>query len=113
MSGVIALTVFVVAYAFIATEKVNKVKVVLVAAGVMAVLGLIPGAHVFFSETEGIDWNVIFLLLGMMIIVGIVKQTGLFDYLAIWAAKKSQGRPYRLMVMLDRKSTRLNSSHVK
>ncbi|MEV4100260.1 ArsB/NhaD family transporter [Nonomuraea sp. NPDC049649] len=100
MSGVIALTVFVVAYAFIATEKVNKVKVVLVAAGVMAVLGLIPGAHVFFSETEGIDWNVIFLLLGMMIIVGIVKQTGLFDYLAIWAAKKSQGRPYRLMVML-------------
>ncbi|MDA0638558.1 ArsB/NhaD family transporter [Nonomuraea sp. MCN248] len=100
MSGVIALTVFVVAYFFIATEKVNKVKVVLVAAGVMAVLGLIPGAEVFFSEHEGIDWNVIFLLLGMMIIVGIVKQTGLFDFLAIWAAKKSQGRPYRLMVML-------------
>ncbi|MGI5270152.1 SLC13 family permease [Nonomuraea sp. CA-218870] len=100
MSGVIALTVFVVAYFFIATEKVNKVKVVLVAAGVMAVFGLIPGAEVFFSEHEGIDWNVIFLLLGMMIIVGIVKQTGLFDFLAIWAAKKSQGRPYRLMVML-------------
>ncbi|MFG1943796.1 SLC13 family permease [Nonomuraea sp. NPDC048826] len=100
MSGVIALTVFVVAYFFIATEKVNKVKVVLVAAGVMAVLGLIPGAGVFFSEHEGIDWNVIFLLLGMMIIVGIIKQTGLFDFLAIWAAKRSQGRPYRLMVML-------------
>ncbi|MEV4835076.1 ArsB/NhaD family transporter [Nonomuraea sp. NPDC049486] len=100
MSGVIALTVFVVAYYFIATEKVNKVKVVLVAAGVMAVLGLIPGAEVFYSEHEGIDWNVIFLLLGMMIIVGIIKQTGLFDFLAIWAAKKSQGKPYRLMVML-------------
>ncbi|MFD2354426.1 SLC13 family permease [Nonomuraea ferruginea] len=78
MSGVIALTVFVVAYYFIATEKVNKVKVVLVAAGIMAVLGLIPGAEVFYSEHEGIDWNVIFLLLGMMIIVGIIKQTGLF-----------------------------------
>ncbi|GAA4515925.1 MULTISPECIES: SLC13 family permease [Nonomuraea] len=100
MSGVIALTVFVVAYYFIATEKVNKVKVVLVAAGIMAVLGLIPGAEVFYSEHEGIDWNVIFLLLGMMIIVGIIKQTGLFDFLAIWAAKKSQGKPYRLMVML-------------
>ena len=88
------------AFFFIATEKADKVKVVLVAAGLMAVLGLIPGAEVFFSEHEGIDWNVIFLLLGMMIIVGVIKQTGLFDYLAIWAAKRSRGRPYRLMVML-------------
>ncbi|MFF4771831.1 SLC13 family permease [Microtetraspora fusca] len=100
MTSVAALTIFVVAFFFIATEKVDKVKVVLVAAGAMAVLGLIPGAKVFFSEHEGIDWNVVFLLLGMMIIVGIIKQTGLFDFLAIWAAKKSRGRPYRLMVML-------------
>ncbi len=100
MSSIAALAIFVVAFFLIATEKVDKVKVVLVAAGAMAVLGLIPGAQVFFSEHEGIDWNVIFLLLGMMIIVGIIKQTGLFDYLAIWAAKKSRGRPYRLMVML-------------
>ncbi|HEY9523745.1 MAG TPA: ArsB/NhaD family transporter [Thermopolyspora sp.] len=100
MSGVVALTIFMAAFFLIATEKVNKVKVVLVAAGAMAVLGLIPGAQVFYSEHEGIDWNVIFLLLGMMIIVGVIKQTGVFDYLAIWAAKKSRGRPYRLMVML-------------
>ncbi|GIH90379.1 SLC13 family permease [Planobispora siamensis] len=100
MSALIALAVFVVAFFFIATEKADKVKVVLVAAGIMAVLGLVPGSEVFFSEHEGVDWNVIFLLLGMMIIVGILKQTGIFDYLAIWAAKKSRGRPYRLMVML-------------
>ncbi|MFC5744505.1 SLC13 family permease [Actinomadura rugatobispora] len=100
MSAVAALAVFVVAFFFIATEKANKVKVVLIAAGAMTVLGFTPGAEVFFSEHEGIDWNVIFLLLGMMIIVGIIKQTGLFDFLAIWAAKRSRGRPYRLMVML-------------
>ncbi|WP_433440512.1 SLC13 family permease [Nonomuraea sp. CA-141351] len=100
MSAVAALAIFLVAFFFIATEKADKVKVVLIAAGLMTVLGLIPGADVFFSEHEGIDWNVIFLLLGMMIIVGIIKQTGVFDYLAIWAAKRSQGRPYRLMVML-------------
>ncbi|WP_336204489.1 ArsB/NhaD family transporter [Nonomuraea sp. LPB2021202275-12-8] len=100
MSGALALTVFVVAFFFIATEKIDKVKVVLIAAGVMAAFGLIPGAQVFFSEHSGVDWNVIFLLFGMMIIVGIIKQTGVFDFLAIWAAKKSQGRPYRLMVML-------------
>ncbi|MCC7127529.1 MAG: ArsB/NhaD family transporter [Microbacteriaceae bacterium] len=100
MSGILALSIFVVAFIFIATEKVDKVKVVLIAAGLMAVLGLIPGSQVFFSEHEGIDWNVIFLLFGMMVIVGIIKQTGVFDFLGIWAAKSSRGRPYRLMVML-------------
>lgn len=100
MTAILALTIFVVAFFFIATERADKVKVVLIAAGLMAVTGLIPGAKVFFSEHDGIDWNVIFLLLGMMIIVGIIKQTGLFDFLGIWAAKKSQGRPYRLMVLL-------------
>lgn len=100
MSAAFALAIFLVAFVFLATEKVNKVKVVLIAAGIMAVAGLVPGAKVFFSQQGGIDWDVIFLLLGMMIIVGIIKQTGLFDYLGIWAAKKSQGRPYRLMVLL-------------
>jgi Na+/H+ antiporter NhaD/arsenite permease-like protein len=100
VSAILALAIFVVAFFFIATEKVSKVTTVLVAAGAMAVLGLIPGAGVFYSEHEGIDWNVIFLLFGMMIIVGIIKPTGVFDYLAIWAAKRSRGKPYRLMVML-------------
>ena len=100
MSAIAALVIFVVAFFFIATEKIDKVKVVLVAAGLMTVLGLTTGGEVFFSEHEGIDWNVIFLLLGMMIVVGVIKGTGLFEYLAIWAAKRSKGRPYRLLVML-------------
>ncbi|MGV9797750.1 SLC13 family permease [Mycobacterium sp. NPDC003449] len=95
-----ALAIFVVAFWYIATERADKVKTVLVAAGLMALLGLIPGEKVFYSEHEGIDWNVIFLLLGMMVIVGVIKQTGLFDFLAIWAAKRSRGKPFRLMVML-------------
>jgi Na+/H+ antiporter NhaD/arsenite permease-like protein len=44
------------------------------------VLGLIPSERVFYSEHDGIDWNVIFLLLGMIVIVGVIKQTGMFDY---------------------------------
>ena len=100
LAPVLALAIFVVAFWFIATERADKVKTVLVAAGLMTLLGLIPGAKVFYSEHEGIDWNVIFLLLGMMIIVGVIKQTGLFDFLAIWAAKRSRGKPFRLMVML-------------
>src|SRR6476620_2745578 len=100
MAPVLALAIFVAAFWFIATERADKVKTVLCAAGLMAILGLIPGAKVFYSEHEGIDWNVIFLLLGMMVIVGVIKQTGVFDFLAIWAAKRSHGKPFRLMVML-------------
>jgi Na+/H+ antiporter NhaD/arsenite permease-like protein len=77
LAPVLALAIFVGAFWFIATERASKVKTVLVAAGLMTILGLIPGAKVFYSEHEGIDWNVIFLLLGMMIIVGVIKQTGL------------------------------------
>jgi hypothetical protein len=51
-------------------------------------------------EDTGVDGNVIFLLLGMMIIVSIVKQTGVFEYLAIWSAKRARGRPFAVMVML-------------
>jgi len=100
VAPILALVIFVSGFVLIATEKVNKVKVVLVAGALMVVLGLAPGTDVFFSEHGGIDWNVIFLLLGMMIIVGVIRQTGLFEFLGIWAAKRSHGKPYRLMVML-------------
>ncbi|GAA1602250.1 ArsB/NhaD family transporter [Catellatospora bangladeshensis] len=100
LPAVVALAIFTVAFVLIATEKVHRVAVVLGAAGLMTLLGLVPGSHVFYSPHAGIDWDVIFLLLGMMIIVGVIKQTGVFDYLGVWAAQRSRGRPYRLMVLL-------------
>jgi Na+/H+ antiporter NhaD/arsenite permease-like protein len=99
-NAVIVLVIFVVAFVFIATEKVNKTLVVLVAAAAMVVTGVAPANEIFYSHHVGIDWDVIFLLLGMMIIVGVLKQTGVFEFLGIWAAKKSRGRPYALMVTL-------------
>jgi Na+/H+ antiporter NhaD/arsenite permease-like protein len=66
----------------------------------MVLIGATDDHGIFFSEDSGIDWNVIFLLLGMMIIVGVLRQTGLFEFLAIWAAKKARGRPFTIMVML-------------
>jgi len=100
MQAIVALVIFAIAFALIASEKINKVIVVLVASAAMVATGIVPGSDVFFDRHAGIDWNVIFLLLGMMIIVGVLKQTGLFEYLGIWAAKQSRGKPYRLMVML-------------
>lgn len=100
MQELLALGIFVAAFVMIATEKVNKVIVVLVASAAMVVTSVVPQEQIFYSPNVGIEWNVIFLLLGMMIIVGILKQTGVFEFLGVWAAKKSGGHPYRLMVML-------------
>jgi Na+/H+ antiporter NhaD/arsenite permease-like protein len=100
MSAVLAVGVFLGAYVLIATEKVNRVAVALAGAGLMLALGLVSSADAFHSQEFGIDWDVIFLLLGMMVIVGVVRQTGLFDYLAIWSAKRARGRPFRILVAL-------------
>ena len=66
----------------------------------MFLIGATTGEEAFFSAETGIDWNVILLLFGMMVVISVVKQTGLFEYLAIWAGKRAKGRPYRLLVLL-------------
>jgi anion transporter len=96
----VTVAVFAVAYTLIATEKINRVAVALGGASIMLAIGATNAEHAFFSEDSGIDWNVIFLLLGMMLIVGVLKRTGLFEYVAIWAAKKARGRPFPIMVIL-------------
>lgn len=96
----IAVVVFAAAYVLIATEKINRVAVALGGASIMLAIGATDAEHAFFSEEAGIDWNVIFLLLGMMLIVGVLKRTGLFEYLSIWSAKKARGRPFPIMVIL-------------
>jgi len=97
---VAAVVVFAGAYVAIATEFVHRVQAALVGAALMLAIGASNGEVAFFSQEAGIDWNVIFLLLGMMIVVSVVKQTGLFEYVAVWAAKRACGRPYRVLVLL-------------
>ncbi|MGW7532499.1 ArsB/NhaD family transporter [Amycolatopsis sp. NPDC054798] len=100
MSTVIAVVVFVVAYVFIATEKIPKMTAALAGAGVVLATGVSGSGDAFFSEDTGVDWNVLFLLLGMMIIVGILRRTGVFEFVAIWAAKRAKGSPLRIMLLL-------------
>jgi anion transporter len=95
-----AIVIFVCAYVLIASEKVPRTAVALGGAGLMLLLHVTDAEAAFFSAESGIDWNVVFLLLGMMVIVSVLRRTGLFEYVAIWAAKRARGRPYRLMVML-------------
>ncbi|MFI6349967.1 ArsB/NhaD family transporter [Streptomyces sp. NPDC050560] len=95
-----AVAVFVGAYALIITELVHRVAAALAGAGLMLAIGATDDGSAFFSSESGIDWNVVFLLMGMMMIVGVLKRTGLFEFLAIWAVKRAGARPFRVMVML-------------
>ena len=98
--AVVAVVTFVTAYILIATERVPKMVTALAGASVILALGVASSEDAFYSHETGIDWDVIFLLLGMMIIVGIVRRTGVFEYVAIWAAKRAKGSPFRVMVLL-------------
>jgi len=98
--NVVAVVVFVVAYALIASDRINKTLVALAGAAIVVMLPIVNSDDVFYSHETGIDWDVIFLLLGMMIIVSVLRQTGVFEYIAIWSAKRARGSPLRVMILL-------------
>lgn len=95
-----ALAVFAAAYVLIITEWVHRVAAALGGAALMLAIRATDDESAFFSTDSGIDWNVIFLLMGMMMIVGVLKRTGLFEYLAIWSVKRARAKPFRVMAML-------------
>ncbi len=100
MQAWLAVVVFAVAYVLIAADFVHRVAAALGGAVAMLLIGATDAEQAFFSAGSGIDWNVIFLLIGMMLIVAVLRRTGMFEYLAIWAVKRARGRPYPVMVIL-------------
>ncbi len=89
-------TLFVVTYLLIVTEKLNRAIVSLTAACLMIIGGVLTQEAAF----EGVDFNTLGLLTGMMMIVGITKNSGVFQYLAIWSAKRVNADPWGILVML-------------
>ncbi|MGC1739348.1 ArsB/NhaD family transporter [Mycobacterium sp.] len=98
--AIYASTVFLVAYVLITTDRFNKTMVALAGATAMFFLPVINSDEVFYARDTGVNWDVLFLLLGMMIIVSVVRQTGAFEYVAIWSAKRAKGSPLRIMILL-------------
>jgi Na+/H+ antiporter NhaD/arsenite permease-like protein len=93
----IATSIFVLAYVLIVAEKIHKTIIAIFGAALMIVLGIVTQDNAFHSTELGVDWNVIFLLVGMMTIVNIMKPTGVFEYIAIKSAKSAKGKPFRIM----------------
>lgn len=94
---IFATAVFLLSYAIIISEKIHRTVVALVGAMLVIVAGVLHQE----KAIEAIDFNTIGLLIGMMIIVGIARNSGLFEYLAVAAAKRSKGDPVAIMVSLS------------
>jgi Na+/H+ antiporter NhaD/arsenite permease-like protein len=100
-SALAAGLIFVIAYTLIATERLHRTVVALAGAAAVLALRLIHQDVAFGTGHGGVDWNVIFLLLGMMIIVTITRRTGIFQWMAIKAAKLAKGQPVRVVILLS------------
>ncbi len=96
----LALIIFGVCYLVIITERIHKTIVALLGAAVMIGFGVLSQDEAFYSHEFGVDYNVVFLLIGMMVIINIVRETGLFEVLAIWAAQRADAKPFRLLMLL-------------
>jgi Na+/H+ antiporter NhaD/arsenite permease-like protein len=93
----VATTLFVVTYLVIMMDKLNRAIVALLGAGLLILAGVMKQ-----EEAMGaVDLNTLGLLLGMMLIVNITRRSGLFQYVAIWSAKKVDARPWGIMVMMS------------
>jgi Na+/H+ antiporter NhaD/arsenite permease-like protein len=92
----LAGAIFVVAYALIAIERWDRTLVALLGAMLVIVLGVLDQHEAFLA----IDFNVIFLLAGMMVIASVLARTGFFEWLAIRSVTLSRGHPMRLLFIL-------------
>lgn len=94
--GVIATGgIFLSIYGIIISEKINRASAAVFGAALMVLLGLVAEEKV----VGYIDFGTIGLLLGMMIIVNIMKRTGIFEYVALRAAKAVHANPWFMMLM--------------
>ncbi|DAA99846.1 MAG: ArsB/NhaD family transporter [Acinetobacter sp.] len=102
----ISAGLLILAYIFIATEKIPKVTIALLGAGITIFLGLVSQTRVLDGVlnptyfVQYIDFNVIFLLVSMMIIVNITTRSGVFSYLANELLKMTKGHPVLILIAL-------------
>lgn len=92
----IALAIFVATYVLIITEWVNKMLAAMIGGFVIILVGILPQQEALLA----VDWNVIFFLIGMMMVISVLKKTGVFMYLAIKTAKVARGKPLWIMILM-------------
>jgi Na+/H+ antiporter NhaD/arsenite permease-like protein len=94
--AIVAIAIFLVIYALIISEKIHRTIVAMVGGILMVAVGIVDQE----AALHHIDFNTLGLLIGMMIIVSITAETGLFKFIAVWAAKKAKGNPVNILIVL-------------
>lgn len=89
--------IFLITYALIVTERVHRTLAALLGGVAMILLGVVSQEQAFHA----VDWNVIFLLAGMMAIANVLRETGLFQWIAVQAVRLGKGDPFRILVILS------------
>ncbi|MDR1782348.1 MAG: ArsB/NhaD family transporter [Bacilli bacterium] len=97
MELIVTLAIFVICYAIIISEKINRSVIAMIGGLLLIVLKIMPWD---LALTKYIDWNTLFLLIGMMIIVNIAGTSGMFEYFGIKIAKLCKGHPLRIAIGL-------------
>jgi Na+/H+ antiporter NhaD/arsenite permease-like protein len=91
-----AAGIFLITYAFIVSDRVHRTIAALLGGLTIILIGVLDQDQAFHA----IDWNVIFLLAGMMMIANVLRETGLFQWIAIQSVQLGKGNPYRILVIL-------------
>jgi Na+/H+ antiporter NhaD/arsenite permease-like protein len=91
----LAGAIFLGIYALIVTEKIHRTLAALLGASLVIMLKLVDQREAFAY----VDFNVIFLLAGMMIIANVMAKTGIFQWIAVEAVRRAEGQPYRLLLI--------------
>jgi Na+/H+ antiporter NhaD/arsenite permease-like protein len=106
--GIIALIIFGITLFLIFSEKLHRTIAGLLGATAMVIAGKIFGFYEEADAIQAIDLSTIGLLLGMMVMVALLEPTGIFEYIAIFAARLSKGKTVRLLVLLGTITTVLS-----
>jgi Na+/H+ antiporter NhaD/arsenite permease-like protein len=93
----LSLALFTATYIAIVTERLNRAIVALIGAVLMIMSGVITQQA---ALRDGVDFNTLGLLTGMMVIVAITRKCGVFQYVAVWSAKQVNASPWGILVML-------------
>jgi len=99
----IATAIFLGVYIILITEKLHRTTLAMIGAAVMVVTllatGMVEGADTLHFVIEKVDWNTIGLLLGMMVIVGVLMETGVFQFVGLYAAQYAKGDYWKIMLL--------------
>jgi len=96
VSMLIAVGIFIGTYILIITEVINKMLASLIGAFLLILTGILSQD----IALRAIDWNVIFFLIGMMLVIAVLRRTGIFMYIAIKTAKLARGNPLLIMMLM-------------